>query len=187
MAEESSWYGDIGQSLMDFAGSGTGQTLIGGGAGYLADKYVGGGDGKVGAMLGAGAGAYNAYDTGAGLLDPSENGVTSGSLGGLLGKRGEASSYTNPVTGQVSQQRGAGSGLLGMTQDINPVDAYRAYGEYRTGESAQENAKSEIDYRNRIAQLEEDEYNYKVKSRAATQAGADEGFANSSLSNYYTA
>jgi len=63
-----SWMNTLGSGLMDFAGSGLGQAVIGAGLGYGADKLMGG-EGKTGALLGGLAGGFNAYGSDAGFMD----------------------------------------------------------------------------------------------------------------------
>lgn len=210
----------IGTGLMDFGKSSLGQTVIGAGLGYGADK-LSGGKGGTGAVLG-GLGGFGNSLTGAGANFGDSivgQGVDYASTG-LFGQGGETltadqnayntqlasvnSDYMSNPAIRESLNQGyqnlpgaqASTGLLGGAKDWystnkdfvgGGIDVANAYGNYQTGQAERENSQSEIDYRNRIAQLEEDEYNYQVKARAATQAGADEGFANSSLSNYYTA
>ena len=64
MAGES-FLGSLGSGLLDFAGSGTGQTLIGAGLGYGLDR-LSGGQGGIGAGLGGLAGIGN-YGSGGGF------------------------------------------------------------------------------------------------------------------------
>ena len=200
------WEG-IGNSIGNFVGSGAGQSLLAGGAGYLADKYIAGGSGKTGAVLGGLAGAGN-YLTGeqGNLYGEGETNFNDSYLGGLLGGNQQAKTgiYGNPYqqssgtdirqvpegNSYMNKAANAGMGLLGSAGKAiaeNPLDAFKAYSEYKSGQAAQANAQSEIDYRNRIAQLQEDEYNYQKRAREATQSGLSEGFKASGLSNYYTA
>ena len=74
------------------------------------------------------------------------------------------------------------TGLLGI----------KTYGDYQTGKAAQENAQSEIDYRNRIAALQEAEAASKTANKEATNQAILDAFDQSALSKrkrekYYTA
>ena len=200
-------WNSLGNSVGNFLGSGAGQSLLAGGAGYLADKYIAGGNRKTGAIIGGLAGAGN-YLTGeqGNLYGEGETNFNDSYLGGLLGgnKQAKTGIYGNPYqqsngtdirqvqdgNGYMSKAIDMGAGLLGSAGKAvmeNPLDAFKAYSEYKSGQAAQANAQSEIDYRNRIAQLQEDEYNYQKRAREATQSGLSEGFKASGLSNYYTA
>lgn len=209
----SEFLGNIGTGLMNFAGSGLGQTAIGAGLGYGADRLAGG-KGGTGAILGGVGGLMN-YGSGSGgnLFGEGTSNFDSTALGGLFGSgTGQAqnqyqqqvgmidpsylqdpsvtgalqSGYENiPQTGLLDRASGFQKqygGLFGGVKDIAS-----AYGQYQTGQSSRANTKSEIDYRNRTAALNEAAFNRDFENQAATNQAAQDAFAKSNLRNYYSA
>jgi hypothetical protein len=209
----SEFLGNVGTGLMDFAGSGLGQTAIGAGLGYGIDKLAGG-KGGTGAILGGLGGLMN-YGTGSGgnLFGEGTSNFDSTALGGLFG------SGTNQAQNQYQQQAGLidpkylqdpsvtgalqsgyenipKAGLLDRASGFQKQygglfggvgDVASAYGQYQTGQANRANSKSEIDYRNRIATLNEQEANRNFANQAATNQAATDAFSKSKLRNYYSA
>jgi len=83
----SEFLGNVGTGLMNFAGSGLGQTAIGAGLGYGMDRLAGG-KGKTGAILGGIGGLMN-YGTGSGGsmfgFGDNANNFNNTAIGGLFG------------------------------------------------------------------------------------------------------
>lgn len=221
----SEFLGNVGTGLMDFAGSGLGQTAIGAGLGYGMDRLAGG-KGGTGAVLGGIGGLMN-YGTGSGgnLFGEGTSNFDSTALGGLFGSgtgQGGVSYGTPDTAGLVAGPNGSlitpeaasklgqsniaglpsltGSlpqtGLLDRASSFQKQygglfggigNAVSAYGQYQSGQANRNNSKSEINYRNRIATLNEQEANRNFANQAATNANADSAFSQSKLRNYYTA
>ncbi len=214
----SEFLGNVGTGLMNFAGSGLGQTAIGAGLGYGMDRLAGG-KGKTGAILGGVGGLMN-YGTGSGGsmfgFGDNANNFNNTAVGGLFG------SGASPIQSQYQQQvgminpdmlqdpsvasalqsgyenlpQGNQTGLLDRASSFQKQygglfgaagDAANAYGQYQSGQASRNNSKSEINYRNRIATLNEQEANRNFANQAATNANVNSAFSQSKLRNYYTA
>lgn len=212
----SEFLGNIGTGLMDFAGSGLGQTAIGAGLGYGLDRLAGG-KGGTGAILGGVGGLMN-YGSGSGgnLFGEGTSNFNSTALGGLFGSgTGQAQNQYQQQVGMIDPSylqdpsvtgalqsgyenipQGNQVGLLDRASNFQKQygglfggagDVASAYGQYETGLSNRANSKSEIDYRNRIATLNEQEANRNFANQAATNQAATDAFAKSNLRNYYSA
>ena len=203
------WGTSLGNSIGNFVGSGAGQSLLGAGAGYLADKYIGGGSGRTGAAVGGllGAGNYMLGEQG-NMYGEGSTDFGNSAMGGLLGTKKQPTTgiYGEPYsqstgndirqipqeTSYMSRIGEAGMGLLGGTAKAvkdNPIEVFKAYTDYKTGRAAQENAQSEINYRNRIASLQESNYLDQQRRKQEMEQNAIGGFNSSGLSsrNYYEA
>jgi len=205
--------GRLGGGLMDFAGSGLGQTVIGAGAGYGLDRLTGG-SGQTGALVGGVGGLLN-YGSGAGgnLFGEGASDFDATALGGLFGQQGQQ--------GQPQLVQGLGGSLVpqqtAIAQGLQPTslasiaqptglldratavgeryapagrfvgDIGQAYGNIQQGLAQRDLAESEIDYRNRIAALQEENFLDQQRRQRATETNIASGFGKSSLSNYYSA
>lgn len=204
--------GSLGTGLSNVASSGLGQAAIGAGLGYGADRLAGG-KGGTGALLGGIGGLMN-YGSGAGgnLYGEGAGGFDTTALGGLFGQGQQAGyqQHYNQVatdlgraftpaeaTAIQSGYEGIGQGGL-MSQagqfgqnygDLAKMggDISSAYGDIRGANTQRDLAKSEIDYRNRVAALNEAEARRISGNQAATQQSVSDAFSKSKLKNYYSA
>jgi len=214
MAYGMDFLGNVGQGLMDFGGTAmdfakdnpalTG-SLVGAGTGYLMDGKGGAlAGGLLGGALGSGAeglfgsgadtastnvygqGSKKMFDT-AGLYSPANQSVieraaaTSAGLGGY----GEALA---PMGGSSVSTGASGLFGSGFSDRIRPMtDVAKTYGDITGGMATRENMQSEIDYRNRVAALNERDANLRYENQMATNQAAIDAFSKSKLSNYYSA
>ena len=95
MAAES-FLGSLGSGLIDFAGSGLGQTAIGAGLGFGADRLAGG-SGGIGAGLGALGGLGNSAFSNGGLFgqDSFSGSIADQALSGVGGLFGQGSNQAS--------------------------------------------------------------------------------------------
>ncbi len=209
-----SFLGGLGKGLMDFAGSGLDQTAIGAGLGYGLDRLAGG-EGGTGAILGGAGGLLN-YGSGAGgfgdnLFGEGASNFDATAVGGLFGQQGQQSpqglvqgaggslvpydtAVAQGLTPEVPQS--ATGGLLDRASDFYSQnkdaiggfgDLATAYGKYQEGQSQRDLAQSEIDYRNRIAGLNQQTFDRDFANQEATNQAAIDAFNKSKLRNYYSA
>lgn len=187
--------------LLDFANSGLGRAAIGAGVGALGAQAMGE-DASKGAWGGGalGAASYGLQGGGfdSGLYDGSQGGI--GNSTGLFGsaQQKQLDPYALPEVGgsidkaitQTPQQNQNFFSNMNLenTKDITGglMDLSTAYGTYQSGEAERKNAQNEIDYRNKLAALQERNYNRDYTNQAATQTNVADAFNQSSL-NYYNA
>ena len=193
--------------LGNFAKSGLGQTAIGAGLGYGLDRLSGGKGGR-GAILGGAGGLLN-YGSGQGgnLFGEGEGGFDATAAGGLFGQQPQQQGLVQGLGGSLVPQQTAvaqglqpsiaqPSGLLDRASQFGEQysdagkfvgDIGEAYGNIQGGLAQRDLAESEIDYRNRVAALNEAQFNRTSENQAATNQAAIDAFQKSRLNNYYSA
>lgn len=88
-------------------------------------------------------------------------------------------------------QSGFGSTIAGLGNKYGDTvgllgDLGTTYGQISGGLAQRKNSQAEIDYRNRLAAMQERDFNRSYANQDATNQAALDAFKNSSLNNYYT-
>lgn len=197
------WENFLG-GLGKFASSGLGQTAIGAGLGYGLDKLAGG-EGTTGALLGGAGGLLN-YGSGAGgnMFGEGQGGFDSTYIGGLFGQptqqAGEVTrtgldpfvsnvgKLPQVATPQAIPAQATQQGLFQNFQGLGGLgDLAKGFGNLQQGLAQRDLSQAEIDYRNRVAALNEQAFSRDFANQAATNQAAIDAFNKSKLSNYYSA